>query len=84
MMRVLADQAVADPSAIEKKVREQVAQREKNHEMRNLARKLTPEERREKNLRKIKEDAAGDIHVALFKYAALSHELLSAWGELSI
>lgn len=68
MMRVLSEQAVADPSAIEKKVREQVAQREKNHEMRNLARKLTPEERREKKLRKIKEDAAGDIHVAVFRY----------------
>ncbi|KAK1948446.1 U4/U6 small nuclear ribonucleoprotein Prp3 [Phytophthora citrophthora] len=68
MMRVLSEQAVADPSAIERKVREQIAQREKNHEMRNLARKLTPEERREKKLRKIKEDAAGDIHVALFKY----------------
>ncbi|RLN44368.1 hypothetical protein BBJ28_00012632 [Nothophytophthora sp. Chile5] len=67
MMRVLSEQAVADPSAIERKVRQQVAQREKNHEMRNLARKLTPEERREKKLRKIKEDAAGDIHVALFK-----------------
>jgi len=70
MMRVLSEQAVADPSAIERKVREQVAQREKNHEMRNLARKLTPEERREKKLRKIKEDAAGDIHVAVFKYVS--------------
>jgi U4/U6 small nuclear ribonucleoprotein PRP3 len=67
MMRVLAEKAVSDPSAIEKKVREQIAQREKNHEMRNLARKLTPEERREKRLRKIKEDAAGEIHVALFR-----------------
>uniref|UniRef100_K3W6M6 Uncharacterized protein n=1 Tax=Globisporangium ultimum (strain ATCC 200006 / CBS 805.95 / DAOM BR144) TaxID=431595 RepID=K3W6M6_GLOUD len=73
MMRVLADQAVADPSAIERKVRQQVAQREKNHEMRNLARKLTPEERREKKLRKIKEDAAGDIHVAVFKVPDLSN-----------
>ncbi|DAZ95508.1 TPA: hypothetical protein N0F65_001847 [Lagenidium giganteum] len=72
MMRVLSEQAVADPSAIEKKVRQQIAQREKNHEMRNLARKLTPEERREKKLRKIKEDAAGDIHVALFKVPDLS------------
>ena len=70
MMRVLSEQAVADPSAIERKVREQIAQREKNHEMRNLARKLTPEERREKRLRKIKDDAAGDIHVALFKYVS--------------
>ncbi|KAL4125568.1 hypothetical protein PRIC2_009150 [Phytophthora ramorum] len=73
MMRVLSEQAVADPSAIERKVREQIAQREKNHEMRNLARKLTPEERREKKLRKIKEDAAGDIHVALFKVPDLSN-----------
>ncbi|KAI9907344.1 hypothetical protein PsorP6_004521 [Peronosclerospora sorghi] len=73
MMRVLSEQAVADPSAIERKVREQIAQREKNHEMRNLARKLTPEERREKRLRKIKEDAAGDIHVALFKVPDLSN-----------
>uniref|UniRef100_M4B1E1 Uncharacterized protein n=1 Tax=Hyaloperonospora arabidopsidis (strain Emoy2) TaxID=559515 RepID=M4B1E1_HYAAE len=73
MMRVLSEQAVADPSAIERKVREQIAQREKNHEMRNLARKLTPEERREKRLRKIKDDAAGDIHVALFKVPDLSN-----------
>ncbi|TDH64975.1 hypothetical protein CCR75_008055 [Bremia lactucae] len=73
MMRVLSEQAVADPSAIERKVREQIAQREKNHEMRNLARKLTPEERREKRLRKIKEDAAKDIYVALFKVPDLSN-----------
>ncbi|TMW60454.1 hypothetical protein Poli38472_000496 [Pythium oligandrum] len=73
MMKVLGEQAVADPSAIERKVRQQMAQREKNHEMRNLARKLTPEERREKKLRKIKEDAAGDIHVAVFRVPDLAN-----------
>ncbi|KAH9110354.1 hypothetical protein LEN26_013806 [Aphanomyces euteiches] len=73
MMRVLQDQAVADPSAVERKVRAQVAQREKNHEMRNLARKLTPEERREKTLQKLKKDASGDICVALFKVPILTH-----------
>ncbi|KAF0684935.1 Aste57867_23179 [Aphanomyces stellatus] len=73
MMRVLQDQAVADPSAVERKVRAQVAQREKNHEMRNLARKLTPEEKREKTLAKLKKDAAGDICVALFKVPTLAH-----------
>ncbi|KDO29416.1 hypothetical protein SPRG_05953 [Saprolegnia parasitica CBS 223.65] len=73
MMRVLQDQAVSDPSAIERKVRAQVAQREKNHEMRNLARKLTPEERREKIMRKLKADASGDLHVALFRAPDLSH-----------
>ncbi|ETW02411.1 hypothetical protein H310_05926 [Aphanomyces invadans] len=73
MMRVLQDQAVADPSAVERKVRAQVAQRELNHEMRNLARKLTPEERREKTLAKLKKDAAGDICVAVFKVPTLEH-----------
>lgn len=67
MMRVLQEQAVADPSAIEKQVREQVAQRLKNHEMRNQARKLTQEQRREKTKNKLKADAAGDIHVAVFR-----------------
>jgi U4/U6 small nuclear ribonucleoprotein PRP3 len=42
-MKVLGDQAVADPSKIEKKVMEQVQARVTNHEMRNLARKLTPQ-----------------------------------------
>lgn len=69
MMKVLGEQAVADPSAVERKVRQQIAQREKNHEMRNLARKLTPEERRAKKLKKIKADANGDIHVAVFRFA---------------
>ncbi|OQR82218.1 U4/U6 small nuclear ribonucleoprotein Prp3 [Thraustotheca clavata] len=76
MMRVLQDQAVADPSAIERKVRAQVAQREKNHEMRNLARKLTPEERRDKILRKLKADASSDIHVAVFRTPDLTHPKL--------
>ncbi|KAJ0404771.1 hypothetical protein P43SY_005595 [Pythium insidiosum] len=73
MMKVLGEQAVADPSAVERKVRQQMAQREKNHEMRNLARKLTPEERREKKLKKIKEDASGDIHAAVFRVFDLSN-----------
>ena len=38
MMRVLGDSAVADPSKVEKQVLAQVAQRQKNHDMRNLAR----------------------------------------------
>ena len=36
-MRVLGDQAVADPSKVEKKVLEQIKQRLTNHEMRNQA-----------------------------------------------
>ena len=72
LMRVLKDDAVADPSKIEAKVRKQIEQRKKNHEMRNAARKLTPEERRAKALKKYNEDAAGDIVVALFRVQNLT------------
>jgi U4/U6 small nuclear ribonucleoprotein PRP3 len=41
-MKVLGDQAVADPSKVEMRVLQQMRQRELNHEMRNLAAKLTP------------------------------------------
>ncbi|KAJ1447409.1 hypothetical protein M885DRAFT_491124 [Pelagophyceae sp. CCMP2097] len=51
-MKVLAEQAVADPSRMEKKVMEQVNQRLSAHEMRNLARRLTPQEKKEKARRK--------------------------------
>ena len=54
LMRVLQDQAVANPSSIEAKVRGQMAERLKNHEMGNLARKLTPAERAEKKRRKVR------------------------------
>ena len=52
-MKVLGDQAVADPSKIEKKVMEMVRSRVENHEMRNLARKLTPAERKAKKALKL-------------------------------
>ena len=54
-MRVLKDEAVLDPTAMEKEVREQMAEREQAHQDRNLARMLTPAERREKKMRKIQE-----------------------------
>ena len=59
LMSVMKDEAVADPSAIEAKVRAEMAQRVKNHEMRNQARKLTPAERRAKKKRKLTNDPTG-------------------------
>ena len=41
MMRVLDSAAVADPTKVERHVREQMAKRQKKHEQDNLARKLT-------------------------------------------
>ena len=52
-MKVLGEHAVSDPSKMEKRVLAQVAQRATNHEMRNEARKLTPQEQREKRRRKL-------------------------------
>jgi U4/U6 small nuclear ribonucleoprotein PRP3 len=57
LMRVLGAEAAADPTAVEGEVRRQVAERAAAHEDRNLARALTPAERREKKLRKLLDHA---------------------------
>lgn len=68
LMQAMKNDAVADPSAMEAKVRAEMAQRIKNHEMRNQARKLTPEERREKKRRKMTNDpSAGGTPVSLYR-----------------
>lgn len=74
LMRVLKDSAVADPSAVEKRVREQVAARVRNHDMRNLASKLTPGERREKWKRKMSAHGGCGPDVALFRVSDLSNK----------
>lgn len=53
LMRVLGAEATADPTAIEAEVRRQMAERAAAHEDRNLARMLTPAERREKKLQRL-------------------------------
>jgi U4/U6 small nuclear ribonucleoprotein PRP3 len=81
LMRVLMNEAVQDPTQIEKQVREQMEQRQRNHEMRNQARKLTKDERRAKKKKKLLEDAAREMTCALFRVADLSHPLLRAKVE---
>lgn len=51
--RVMAAEGVLDPTAVEMEVRKQMAERLAAHEDRNLARKLTPAEAREKKMRKL-------------------------------
>ncbi|KAK3742737.1 hypothetical protein QZH41_018948 [Actinostola sp. cb2023] len=67
LMRVLGSEAVQDPTKVEAHVRAQMAQRQKAHEAANAARKLTPQARRDKNIKKIKEDTALGVHVAVFR-----------------
>lgn len=72
-MKVIGDQAVADPSKVEQKVMQQMRQRMMNHEMRNLAAKLTPAERKQKTLRKLQEDTTRQVHVAVFRVGNFSN-----------
>ncbi|CAN0002879.1 unnamed protein product, partial [Choristocarpus tenellus] len=67
-MQVLGDQAVADPSKIEALVMGQVAQRKSNHDARNLARKLTPDERRDKKRRKLQADTTKELQVGKYEW----------------
>ena len=68
LMRVLTDEATADPTAIEKEVRKQMEERAGAHEDRNLARQLTPAERREKKIRKLFDDPSGGVETQVHVY----------------
>ncbi|CAK1587991.1 unnamed protein product [Parnassius mnemosyne] len=67
LMRALGTEAVQDPTAIEAKVREQIAKRQKTHLEANKARALTKEQKREKIDRKIREDTSMAVHVAVYR-----------------
>ncbi len=80
LMRVLGNEAVQDPTKMEKFVRSQAAERKRKHEQTNKARQLTPAERKAKRLRKLTGTASGGsivgggsgggggaVHVALYR-----------------
>lgn len=81
LMRVLGSQAIMDPTKMEAHVRDQMAKRLKKHEEANAARKLTPAQKSEKKVKKLKE-AAGvgvpganklPVHVAVYRVGDLSN-----------
>lgn len=76
LMRALGTEAVQDPTKIEAHVKEQMAKRQKAHEDSNAARKLTVEQRREKKIKKIKEDTSLGVYVSIYRIRDL-HELAS-------
>ena len=67
LMRVLGTEAVQDPTKVEMHVRAQMAKRVKDHEEANAARKLTKEQLREKNIKKIKEDTSSGVIVSVYR-----------------
>lgn len=72
MMRVMGSEAIQDPTAADKMVRMETAAREKRHDERNAARKLTPEQRKEKLLKKFQEDTSLKTSVAIFRVESIT------------
>ena len=83
MMSVLGSEAIKDPTAVEARIRREVAQREKEHDLNNEQRKLTPEQRREKINEKVAQDSERGLHCAAFRIEHLGHRLHRAKIELN-
>jgi U4/U6 small nuclear ribonucleoprotein PRP3 len=66
-MKVLTSDAVQDPTKVEAKVRREVAQRANKHEKDNLDRKLTPEQRKEKDYQQMVARERKGLYGAVFK-----------------
>ncbi|KAL5074526.1 hypothetical protein RYX36_013510 [Vicia faba] len=74
LMKVLGTEATQDPTRLEKEVRNAAAEREQAHIDRNIARKLTPAELREKKERRLFDDPNTlDTLVSLYRINDLSH-----------
>ncbi|OLN92170.1 U4/U5/U6 small nuclear ribonucleoprotein prp3 [Colletotrichum chlorophyti] len=73
MMRVYADSAVKDPTAVENLVNRQIAERQQKHLSANEERKLTKDEKHEKLAANQEKDAAKGIHILVFKINSLAN-----------
>ncbi|OAY45970.1 protein RDM16 isoform X2 [Manihot esculenta] len=75
LMKVLGSEATQDPTKLEKEIRSAAAEREQAHIDRNIARKLTPAERREKKEKKLFDDPNNvETIVSVYKINDLSHK----------
>ncbi|KAJ6145686.1 hypothetical protein N7470_009581 [Penicillium chermesinum] len=73
LMRVLGEQAVKDPTAVEARVTQEIEERRLKHEAENAARKLTKEQRREKLASQQEKDAAMGIYVSVYRIDSLAN-----------
>jgi U4/U6 small nuclear ribonucleoprotein PRP3 len=74
MMRVLGQQAVQDPTKVEAHVREQIIKRQKAHEDANASRKLTGDQKKQKKVKKIKEDTSLGVCVSVYRVLNLTNQ----------
>ncbi|OQD66720.1 hypothetical protein PENPOL_c004G06807 [Penicillium polonicum] len=72
LMRVLGEQAVKDPTAVEARVTREIADRKEAHEIANEERKLTKEQRREKLEAQKEKDASLGIFQSVYRIDSLA------------
>ncbi|KAL8744499.1 MAG: hypothetical protein Q9190_003259 [Brigantiaea leucoxantha] len=72
MMRVMGEEAVKDPTAVEARVNREIAERARKHEQMNEERKLSKEESHAKLAKQQEKDAARGIHSTVYKIDNLS------------
>jgi U4/U6 small nuclear ribonucleoprotein PRP3 len=73
MMRVMGEQAIADPTAVEILVEGQIAQRHDDHVTANEDRQLTKEERHAKLVANQEKDAQKGLYMCVFKVNTLAY-----------
>lgn len=73
LMRVLGEEAVKDPTAVEARVNREIEERHQKHMNTNEERKLTKEQRHEKLETNQEKDAAKGIHILVFKINSLAN-----------
>ena len=73
LMRVLGEQAIQDPTAVEARVNREIAERKHDHEEMNEDRKLTKEQRAEKLAKQQAEDAAHGLQIRVYKIDSLAN-----------
>ncbi|KAI1955643.1 U4/U5/U6 small nuclear ribonucleoprotein prp3 [Ophidiomyces ophidiicola] len=73
LMRVLGEEAVKDPTAVEARVNREIAARAEKHMADNESRKLTKEERKEKLAKQQENDASKGIYVTVYRIDSLAN-----------
>lgn len=73
LMRVLGEEAVKDPTAVEARVNREIAERRAKHEAANEERKLTKEQRHEKLAAQQEKDAEKGIQACVFRIDNLAN-----------
>lgn len=73
LMRVLGEEAVKDPTAVEAMVNQQIAERHQKHVQENEERKLSKEQKHEKLVNNQEKDAAKGLHLLVFKIGSLAN-----------